>query len=779
MIFHHYARAKTQLIGLSLVAFWSFGFAQTLNQPDDGFRGIWYYIGKTNNEYVHKYSGGLGTYPSNHYPFSVYAPAVQKTFFCYGGASKDSVPSLLHEVAYFDHRTKQVSRPTIVLNKKTDDAHDNPVLNMDSQGFIWLFSTSHGTERPSYIHRSRKPYDISAFDLVPATRLKNGQKVPFDNFSYLQIYHQPANGFLGLMTHYERGMLKYGKNKPRRTIGFITSKNGIEWSDIQNIGEIEEGHYQTSGTYKEKIGTAFNMHPDTEKDAGLDYRTNLYYIETRDFGKTWQNANGQTIKLPLTTSDNAALVKDYRAEKQNVYISDLAYTTDGRPVLLYVTSKGPEPGPQNGPYLWHTASWDGKSWQIAPVTESDHNYDMGSLYVENGLWRIVATTQTGPQAYNTGGEIVLWESKNAGKSWQKVQQMTQNSAFNHSYPRKPLRVHPDFYAFWADGHGRQPSESSLYFSNQKGEVFRLPRQMKTATVTPEKVLAEACATVVVPPVIGEQARKDMEAKWAAAKADWNRRPTDADAIIWYGRRTAYLGRYAEAIEIYTNGLRHHPNDARLYRHRGHRYLTLRCLDKAIADFKKAYALTRGKPDETEPDGMPNAKGIPTSTLQSNIRYHLGLCLYLKGEFGQAIPYYEEDLRAARNVDMYVATANWLYLCYRRTNQAQKAQDLLDLKLFRAILGTEPQTIAALPLIENMDYQRILMLHQSSLSPDAVRAEVTQPNSLSNATMTLGLANYYLLNGKTTEGKELYQRLLGGNQWASFAYITAEIEASRN
>ena len=77
----------------------------TLNLKDDGFRGIWYFIGKTNNEYVHKYSGGLGTYPANHYPFSVYSVKVNKTFFCYGGASKDAKPSLLHEVAYFDHKT--------------------------------------------------------------------------------------------------------------------------------------------------------------------------------------------------------------------------------------------------------------------------------------------------------------------------------------------------------------------------------------------------------------------------------------------------------------------------------------------------------------------------------------------------------------------------------------------------------------------------------------------------------------------------------------------------
>ncbi|MFN4144362.1 MAG: BNR-4 repeat-containing protein [Runella sp.] len=754
-----------QTLGLLFFSI-SLSFAQTLNLPDDGFRGIWYYIGKTNNEYAHKYSGGLGTYPSNHYPFSVYAPAVQKTFFCYGGASKDSVPSLLHEVAYFDHRTRQVSRPTIVVNKKTNDAHDNPVLSIDSQGFVWVFSTSHGTERPSYIHRSTQPYSISGFEKIEATRLQNGQRVPFDNFSYLQIYPQKQGGFLGLMTHYDRGVLRYGANKPRRTIGFITSKNGVEWSEIQDIGQIQEGHYQTSSQWKNKVGTAFNMHPDTEKGAGLDYRTNLYFIETSDGGKTWQNAQGLKITLPLTTPQNEALVKDYQTEKRNVYISDVAYTSEGRPAILYLTSLGPEPGPQNGPYQWNIAHWTGRNWQISPITTSDHNYDMGSLYIEKNTWKIIGTTESTPQPYGTGGEMALWESRDKGKSWQKIKQMTQNSAFNHAYPRRPLGVQPEFYAFWADGHARRESESSLYFANQQGEVFRLPRMMSTDVATPEKITQEPCAATVKPPAVLDAAWKDMEAKRLKARADWYKNPTDADATIWYGRRTAYMGDYEEAIRIYSKGIEQHPNDPRLYRHRGHRYLTLRCFDKAITDFEKAYSLTRGQPDQIEPDGMPNASGIPTSTLQSNIRYHLGLCHYLKGNFEKAIPYYEEDLRTARNSDMYVATANWLYLCYRRTHQPDKAQSLLN--TIKEDMG----------LIENIDYQRILLLHKGQLKPETLAAEVSQQNSLSHATISLGLANYYLLNGRKSEAEVLYKKLTAGNQWASFGYITAETELQR-
>lgn len=278
--------------------------------------------------------------------------------------------------------------------------------------------------------------------------------------------------------------------------------------------------------------------------------------------------------------------------------------------------------------------------------------------------------------------------------------------------------------------------------------------------------AQDCAQRIVPPVLSEAARKGMEEKLAAAKADYDQNPGNADALIWYGRRTAYLGQYAEAIALYTKGIAQHPTDARFYRHRGHRYLSIRCIDKAQADFERAYSLTKGQPDEVEPDGAPNAKGIPTSTLQSNIRYHLGLCLYLKGDYRQAARYYEEDLRKANNPDMYVASANWLYLCYRRTQQDKKAERLL-----RSIK-------ADMPLIENFDYLRILLLHKGELLPDKLKEEIAQPNSLSNSTMGLGLANYYRINGQTAEAKRFYGLIRSGNQWASFAYIVAEVELSR-
>ena len=97
----------------------------TLNQKADGFRGIWYMNQPSGDEYVYKYSGGLGTYCAKHRPFAIYRPEVNRTFFCYGGARPDNDRRLLHMVSAFDHETGEVLRPTILLDKQTSDARCN------------------------------------------------------------------------------------------------------------------------------------------------------------------------------------------------------------------------------------------------------------------------------------------------------------------------------------------------------------------------------------------------------------------------------------------------------------------------------------------------------------------------------------------------------------------------------------------------------------------------------------------------------------------------------
>ncbi|HUS47318.1 MAG TPA: BNR-4 repeat-containing protein [Phycisphaerae bacterium] len=447
------------------------------NAKDTGYRGIWYYNQPSNDEYVYKYSGGLGTYCAKHQPFAVYCPKAGKTFFCYGGTAEASSRTLLHMVSYYDHEKGVVPRPTILLDKKTSDAHDNPVISVDDKGYVWIFSTSHGRSRPSYIHRSAKPYDIGAFRRIRATRLAGGKRVAIDNFSYMQAWHVAGKGFRCFVTRY---------NDPAiRTIFFMSSGDGVEWSPWTRLAAIDQGHYQISAAGPRSIGTAFNYHPEPK---GGNWRTNLYYVQSDDGGRSWHAADGTKLKLPLTQPDNPALVHDYRSEQLNVYLKDIVFDGDGRPVILVLTSKGYESGPKNDPRTWTTARWTGKSWDIRPAMTSDNNYDMGSLYVEaDGTWRIIAPTQAGPQPYNPGGEMAMWTSADRGAHWKLVRRLTRNSPRNHTYARRPVNAHRGFYALWADGHARKPSQSCLYFCDKEGNTFALPRRMTGEFAKPRRI----------------------------------------------------------------------------------------------------------------------------------------------------------------------------------------------------------------------------------------------------------------------------------------------------
>ena len=437
-----------------------------LNRKMDGFRGIWYFNQPSKDAYVYKYSGGLGTYCAKHIPFAWYAPEVNKTFFCYGGTdAKNS--TLLHMVSYYDHASGLVARPTVLLDKKTDDAHDNPVINVDDKGYIWIFSSSHGRGRPSYISRSVKPYDIDVFQLMWT-----------GNFSYPQPMYYPGKGFLFVHTWYVKGRGNY----------IMTSNpDGTVWSERRQTAYFGDGHYQISGTWKSrKTGVAFDMHP---KGKGLNWRTNLYYMETDDFGQTWKNVQGEALELPLTNQVNAAAVLEYESQGRNVYIKEVQFDEQGNPIILYILSKGYESGPENGPREWRIVRWDGSRW-VERFTGicSGNNYDFGPLYIESAnTWRIIGPTQLGPQPYNPGGEMGSWISNDRGATWTMTRQMTTNSTMNHTFVRRPVNAQPDFYGFWADGHGRQPSTSSLYFCNREGDVFRLPQQMVGDFAKPERI----------------------------------------------------------------------------------------------------------------------------------------------------------------------------------------------------------------------------------------------------------------------------------------------------
>ena len=258
---------------------------------------------------------------------------------------------------------------------------------------------------------------------------------------------------------------------------------------------------------------------------------------------------------------------------------------------------------------------------------------------------------------------------------------------------------------------------------------------------------------------GDEAR--MQGQLAEAVAIWEKDLDDADALIWVGRRTAYLGRYREAIEIYSQGIARHPEDARMYRHRGHRYLTVREIDRAITDFEEAVELIDGRPDEVEPDGLPNARNIPTGTLHSNVWYHLALGYYLQGKFDRAAAAWTRARDAVANADNLVACSHWLYLSLRRAGRDADAAAVL-----------RPVT-ADLDVIENGDYHQLLLMYRGERTPGSVLAAAGDDAGGSAA--RYGVSAWHLVNGRRDEAVRLWDAIVAGPDWPSFGYLAAEAE----
>ena len=247
----------------------------------------------------------------------------------------------------------------------------------------------------------------------------------------------------------------------------------------------------------------------------------------------------------------------------------------------------------------------------------------------------------------------------------------------------------------------------------------------------------------------------------AAKKIYDAKPNDADNIIWYGRRTAYTGDFRGAIEIYSEGIEKFPHDDRMYRHRGHRYISIREFDRAIADLDQAAKLIEGKENETEPDGAPNAQNIPVSSRHGNIWYHLGLAYYLKQDWENAFRAYKNGFNSGRNDDNRVSTTHWLYMIKRRMGDEVGAMEVLDV------------ITADMNVIENFSYHKLCLFYKSEMTVEELIGD--SEDTPSGASAAYGLANWYYVTGDDEKATEHLQALVATNSWAAFGYIAAEAD----
>jgi len=255
---------------------------------------------------------------------------------------------------------------------------------------------------------------------------------------------------------------------------------------------------------------------------------------------------------------------------------------------------------------------------------------------------------------------------------------------------------------------------------------------------------------LISPVIKEG--KSLDEFKSAQKIYFNNED-NSESLIWYGRRAAYLGYYQKSIDLYSEGIKKYPDDARFYRHRGHRYISTRQYDKAIKDFRKAIRLIDEKVDQIEPDGLPNKKNIPLTTLNGNIWYHIGLAYYLTNDMNNALKAFSNRSVSHKYDDNIVSSAHWLYMINRRLGDIEGADRIID------------KVNSEMDIIENMSY------HQSCLF---YKGELKESEIVIDDVALYSLANWYMYQkNDTINAKKYYQKLLKNGNPYSFAFIAGE------
>jgi tetratricopeptide (TPR) repeat protein len=260
-------------------------------------------------------------------------------------------------------------------------------------------------------------------------------------------------------------------------------------------------------------------------------------------------------------------------------------------------------------------------------------------------------------------------------------------------------------------------------------------------------------------------RAELEAHLAEARARLAAEPDSEEAAIWVGRRLSYLGRYREAVEVYTRALEQHPESVKLLRHRGHRFITLREFDRAMDDLTRAALRMYSRPDEPEPDGQPNAAGVPRSSTYTNVHYHLALVHYLQGAYALAADNWRRCREHADNDDMIVAADYWLFLALMRMGLEEEAEQVLA------------EIHPRMDVLENHDYHRLLLHFAGDLSERELLLPLER-GTLSYASTNYGLGAWRLVLGDRERARALFERVIGQSFWPAFGHIAAEVELAR-
>lgn len=264
---------------------------------------------------------------------------------------------------------------------------------------------------------------------------------------------------------------------------------------------------------------------------------------------------------------------------------------------------------------------------------------------------------------------------------------------------------------------------------------------------------------------------------------------DAKLYELIGVLKADIGDYEGAISTFTEGLTKFPKDARLYRHRGHRYLNVSRLEDAYADFERALELlplfadvyegTRASYvaqleavllNGAEPDSQPvrselKASGKYYASLAFKVHYHFGLAQHFLGKNEEAAASFEAAWLHAETLDLRVATLNWLVVLHALLGNQARIDELLKDVDFDKAAGV------------NAAYQSLLKVYKDVSSAESLLEDsMTDPRVL--ATSGYGLASLFLTKGETTRAKALLEKVVTEGDPYAFGSVGARARLVR-
>jgi tetratricopeptide (TPR) repeat protein len=271
-----------------------------------------------------------------------------------------------------------------------------------------------------------------------------------------------------------------------------------------------------------------------------------------------------------------------------------------------------------------------------------------------------------------------------------------------------------------------------------------------------------------PPALAPEDKEKLDSELARAKSQWDAHPDDAAALIAYGRRLGALSQFQEAIDVFTRGIAEHPGDARMWRFRGHRYISVREFEHARSDLETAIVLVRDHDDEPEPSLKPNARGVVIDTLKLNVYYHAALACYLLGDFVAAEALWNNCLQQASNPDAVCMATYWLSMTLARTGREDQAKPLL------AVIRPD------LDVIEYFAYHKLCLVYKGELDPEVLLASTppTGATAIDFATIGYGVGTWHLAHGHRERALAIYRDVARSEAWQAFGRIAAEIDLAR-